>query len=164
MSQLILIMGLPGSGKTTCAQSMYTQLTTDHALTVEWFNADKIREQFNDWDFSVQGRLRQASRMRSLADQSVADLVLVDMVAPLLLQRELLKADYVVWMDTIAHSTYADTNQVFSAPDECDFHLGLPDMDFPGTCMSTKLGILVQHIIENSMVNDILAALRPPAH
>ncbi len=60
----ILIMGLPGSGKTTLAKKLKTKLNAD------WLNADKIRKKYNDWDFSKKGVLKQARRMRSLANKS----------------------------------------------------------------------------------------------
>jgi len=89
----ILIMGLPGSGKTTLAESLAHELDCDH------FNADKVREQFNDWDFTAEGRLRQARRMRELADKT--DLAICDFVCPLPEMREIFGADVVIWMDTI---------------------------------------------------------------
>ena len=57
----ILIMGLPGSGKTTLASKLIP------LLNAKWVNNDEIRKDANDWDFSEEGRIRQAKRM---ADQS----------------------------------------------------------------------------------------------
>ena len=80
MAQRILIMGLPGSGKTTLARELKAQLEAAGKV-VGWLNADEIREQYNDWDFSETGRNRQAKRMRELADKLTAygyiDLVVV---------------------------------------------------------------------------------------
>ena len=54
MTQRILIMGLPGSGKTTLALELKKHLNAEH------FNADDVRQRFNDWDFSEAGRIRQS--------------------------------------------------------------------------------------------------------
>ena len=96
----ILIMGLPGAGKTTLAQQLITELQ-QAGKTVEWFNADGVRKQFNDWDFSHEGRVRQSHRMRELADASHTDYVICDFVAPLIEMRNNFKADWTVWIDTI---------------------------------------------------------------
>jgi len=108
----ILIMGLPGSGKTTLAESLAHELDCDH------FNADKVREQFNDWDFTAEGRLRQARRMRELADKT--DLAICDFVCPLPEMREIFNADVVIWMDTIKEGRFKNTNQIFEEPKEYD--------------------------------------------
>ena len=44
-------MGLPGSGKTTLAKLLVP------ALNAVWLNADKVREEANDWDFTEKGRM-----------------------------------------------------------------------------------------------------------
>ena len=66
----VLIMGLPGSGKTTLAEKLLAELHKNGPA--EWINADDVRKEFNDWDFSAEGRMRQARRMRVLADRCVA--------------------------------------------------------------------------------------------
>ena len=55
-------MGLPGSGKTYLTKRLVP------LLSAAWYNADKLREMANDWDFSEEGRKRQSLRMRSFAD------------------------------------------------------------------------------------------------
>jgi nicotinamide riboside kinase len=122
----VLIMGLPGSGKTYLAEELANQLVT-LGKTVTHFNADRMREQHNDWDFSITGRLRQAQRMRDAADTTATDFVIVDFVAPLPEQRSIFSADYLVLMDTIAQGRYADTNQLFQPPVQCD--LVVPNKD-----------------------------------
>ena len=52
--KIILIMGLPGSGKTTLASELVS------LLKAKWLNADEVRKEANDWDFSEEGRKRQA--------------------------------------------------------------------------------------------------------
>jgi hypothetical protein len=136
MTQRILIMGLPGSGKTFMAQALKKYLqehsvffhcdkeTADASRAqVEWFNADDVRKRYNDWDFSQDGRIRQSHRMRELADKSWADFVIVDFVAPLPEMRYNYKADWTIWMDTIDAGRYEDTNRMFTPPDVYDFRV-----------------------------------------
>ena len=122
MAERILIMGLPGAGKTYLATEMVVQFY-NAGKSVVWFNADDIRRAHNDWDFSHEGRLRQASRMRALADSSEADYAICDFVAPLPEMREIFNADWTIWVDTIASSTYEDTNAIFTVPTKYDFRV-----------------------------------------
>jgi adenylylsulfate kinase len=114
----ILIMGLPGSGKTTLAEKLSVDLFDKTHLSVYWFNADEVREQFDDWDFSLQGRLRQAHRMKELADTYKDEIVICDFVAPLKKMRDIFDADYVIWMNTVTESQYEDTNKLFEMPEK----------------------------------------------
>jgi nicotinamide riboside kinase len=123
----ILIMGLPGAGKTTLATALKHYLEDfkheGYGVTVEWFNADEIRKKFNDWDFSETGRIRQSIRMSELAEQSSADWVICDFVAPLIEMRNNFKADWTIWMDTIDHGRFEDTNRAFIPPQLYDFRV-----------------------------------------
>ena len=112
----ILIMGLPGSGKTTLSLNLFAMLSSD----VLWLNADEIRQKFNDWDFSEEGRLRQSSRMREIADVSNRDYIIADFVCPLPAMRDIYAADFTVWMDTITEGRYQDTNRLFEPPEKYD--------------------------------------------
>lgn len=119
-----LIMGLPGSGKTTLAKALILHLNAVQSqITIDWFNADLIREQFNDWDFSKEGRLRQSERMAKLANTSKADLVICDFVAPFEVIRDRFAADCTIWLDTIAVSRYDDTNALFCPPKSYAFRI-----------------------------------------
>ena len=128
MSYRILIMGLPGSGKTTLAKELQKK------LNCPWFNADEVRKQFDDWDFSDEGRLRQAYRMRSLADNCPNDakFVIADFVAPLPEMREIYDADYTIWMDTIGilSGKYEDTNKMFVQPSSFDLRVDTKQADY----------------------------------
>ena len=73
----ILIMGLPGSGKSFLAKEL------NKRLKANWLNADEVRKKFNDWDFSKKGVLRQAKRMKSLAKKSKKSFVIADFICPM---------------------------------------------------------------------------------
>ena len=126
MTKRILIMGLPGAGKTTLATELARQLV-DNNFIVDWFNADDVRKKFNDWDFSQEGRLRQAQRMLELSNASDADFVICDFVAPLPEMRDIFAADYTIWVNTIAHGRFEDTNNVFVNPLFADLEVTTQD-------------------------------------
>ena len=115
----ILIMGLPGSGKTTLAKP-FAEL-----IGGVWINADQIRERYNDWDFSIEGRIRQAQRMKHLADgiEMSGKIAVADFVCPTEKARQEFGADYTVWMDTISEGRFADTNILFEPPLNVDYHV-----------------------------------------
>ena len=115
----ILIFGLPGSGKTTLAKPFADLIGGVH------INADAIREKYDDWDFSIEGRIRQASRMRYLADGVLmaGKIVVADFVCPTEQARQEFSPDYTVWMDTLNESRYEDTNAIFEKPAKFDYHV-----------------------------------------
>ena len=112
-------MGLPGSGKTTLAEELKRSLEVSDK-SVLWLNADNIRKIHDDWDFSAEGRLRQATRMVSYADVSDDDYVIADFVCPLPEMREIFDADFTIWVDTIDSGRFEDTNKAFQKPDTFD--------------------------------------------
>jgi adenylylsulfate kinase len=115
----ILIMGLPGSGKSTLAEP-FAQLVNG-----VWLNADAVRKEYNDWDFSPEGRIRQAQRMRYLADGVVraGRVAVADFVCPTEQARAEFAPDYTVWMDTIQSGRFDDTNKIFQPPEHVDYHV-----------------------------------------
>lgn len=123
MPTRILVMGLPGAGKTTLAQHIVDHLQAEKKR-VGWLNADDVRKEYNDWDFSESGRIRQSQRMRSLADlKTDCDYVICDFVAPLVEMRNNFKADWTIWVDTIDKGRYEDTNKAFIPPEVYDFRI-----------------------------------------
>ena len=113
----ILIMGLPGSGKTYLTERLQP------LLKAAWYNADKVREMANDWDFSPQGRIRQSLRMKNLADyeKSHGRIVICDFVCPTSETKTNFDPDITIWMDTIKSGRYEDTNKMFEEPMNVDF-------------------------------------------
>lgn len=120
----VLIMGLPGSGKTTLAEKLKSFV--DHNYPGQrgytHFNADEVRKQNDDWDFSDEGRRRQAARMRHLADEA-GGVVLCDFVCPTPELVEIFEPHHIIWMDTIRESRFEDTNRVFVRPEYVDQHI-----------------------------------------
>lgn len=115
----ILIFGLPGSGKTTLARPFADLIGGVH------INADAVREHYDDWDFTPEGRMRQAQRMRYLSDGVVmaGKIAVTDFVCPTEAARKEFDPDYTVWMDTIKEGRFEDTNKMFEQPPQCDYHV-----------------------------------------
>jgi len=116
-------MGLPGSGKTTLANELAPMLNAKRV------NADEVRKEANDWDFSEEGRTRQSKRMANIALKLKNDgnIVIADFICPTPEARSLFPADYIIWVDTINEGRFDDTNKMFIKPDKYDFHVTTQD-------------------------------------
>ena len=121
--KIILIMGLPGAGKTTLANELA------RLIECKRLNADEIRKVANDWDFSEEGRKRQARRMSdaALKIKKEGKNVIADFICPTPAARELFPADYIIWVDTIKEGRFEDTNQMFVKPEKFNFHVTTQD-------------------------------------
>ena len=124
--KIMLIMGLPGAGKTTLANELAK------SIKAKRLNADEIRKAANDWDFSEEGRTRQAKRMSdaALKLKSEGHNVIADFICPTPEARKLFPADYVIWVDTIKEGRFDDTNKMFVKPEKYDFHVTSQDANF----------------------------------
>ena len=128
-------MGLPGSGKTTLASKLVP------LLNAKWINNDKVRKEANDWDFSEEGRVRQAKRMADYAEKYNKDgqHVIADFICPTPEARKLFNPDYIVWMDTINKGRFEDTNKMFVKPEKFDFKVTTKDAEFWASQIAEKI-------------------------
>ena len=131
--QKILIMGLPGSGKSFLAKEL------NKRLKANWLNADEVRKKFNDWDFSKKGVLRQAKRMRSLAGKSKKNFVIADFVCPYEEGRKIFKPDYLIWMDTIKRGRLSTFDKTFQKPKKFDFKINNKNVKLYSKLISNKI-------------------------
>ena len=123
--KIILVMGLPGAGKTTLADEIAP------LINAKRLNADEVRKAANDWDFSEEGRKRQAKRMAELSEKYKKEghTVVADFICPTPEARKLFNADYTIWVNTIKKGRFDDTNKMFVKPEKFDFEVTTQDAE-----------------------------------
>ena len=118
----ILIIGLSGAGKSELAKELHSLFQANKKSSIR-INGDEVREANNDWDFSPEGRIRQAERIAKLTEKSDASYTIVDFIAPKFIHRHTLDATIVIWMDTVKSSKYKDTDVLFEPPLEYNYRI-----------------------------------------
>lgn len=116
MNNKLLVMGLNDSGKTTFAKKLAYAINCPH------LNADEVRKQAKDWDFSDKGRIRQCLRMKKMAE-ALDGWVVCDFICPTEELRQLFEPALLIWMNTVKHSRYDDTNKMFEPPEWFHFQI-----------------------------------------
>ena len=142
----ILVMGLPGSGKTTLSDKLAPLIKASRV------NADEVRKKFNDWDFSLEGRIRQSNRMNELSDQEIKKNknVVTDFVCPTKDARKKFNADYIIWMNTIKQGRFEDTNKMFQIPESREINFEVKEKNAEIIHEAIKSGKFVYDISGNA--------------
>ena len=123
MKRKILIMGLPGAGKTTLSKFLAPRLNAVH------FNADEVRANVNkDLGFAEADRIEHARRMGWLCDQvvKVGGFAIADFICPTPATREAFTGEslvFVIWIDRIKAGAFEDTNRMFVPPQSFDLRV-----------------------------------------
>ena len=105
----VLVTGRPTSGKTAFSRVLA------HAIGCPMIDADEVRGEANDWDFSVAGRERQAQRMRDKAD-AIGGVVVASFVCPTERTRAIFDAHFLIFLELHGPSPHADTDALFQPP------------------------------------------------
>ncbi len=140
MLRKILVMGLPGAGKTTLSKILAPRLNAVH------FNADEVRAHVNkDLGFSEADRIEHAQRMGWLCDQvvRVGGYAIADFICPTPAARAAFMAGgeaFVIWIDRIKEGRFDDTNRMFVPPER--FHLRVLPEGSPEYWTETAFGKL----------------------
>ena len=137
----ILVMGLPGSGKTTLASKLVP------LLKAKWVNNDEVRKAANDWDFSEEGRIRQAKRVAAIAEKFKKEgnynYLVADYICPTPQTRKLFNPDYIVWINTIKEGRFEDTNKMFVKPEKFDFEVTTQDAELWAKKIAEKINNVI---------------------
>ena len=121
MRQKILIMGLPGAGKTTLANTLAP------LLNAVIFNADAVRANLSrDLGFSLEDSVEHARRMGWMCDRVVeaGGTVIADFICPNEQTRAAFGEAFTIWLNRIEAGRFEDTNQMFVPPDKFDLRVG----------------------------------------
>lgn len=115
----ILVMGLPGSGKTTLAHHLAP------LLKAVWWNADEVRSKLGNPGFSPEARLEQARRMGWLCDIVNRDgyTAIADFVCPTEETRQAFGPAFTIWVDRIQSGRFEDTNRMFVPPTRYNYRV-----------------------------------------
>ena len=126
MRRKILIMGLPGAGKTTLANALAP------LLNAVVFNADAVRANLSrDLGFSHEDRIEHARRMGWMCDRVVeaGGTVIADFICPTPQTRAAFGEAFIIWLDRIDAGRFEDTNRLFVPPEH--FHLRVEPQGTP---------------------------------
>jgi adenylylsulfate kinase len=154
----ILIMGLPGSGKTTLALALAPLLNAVH------FNADEVRENINkDLRFSEADRLEQSRRMGWLCDTvtKAGGYAIADFVCPTPRTRDVFGESLIVWCDRIQSGRFEDTNKIFIPPDRYHFRV---TADGPPEAWANKIFTTLVNVFDPKKPTALFLGRYQPFH
>jgi adenylylsulfate kinase-like enzyme len=133
----ILIMGLPGAGKTTLAKELSKEINAIH------LNADEMRNKvWTDLTFKYTDRLIMAQRMGALSDVLINQgyNVIADFVCPTEQTRQAFGSAFIVWVNRIENSRFDDTNNLFEKPKQVDIEINY------GLTINEQVNMIVRKI------------------
>jgi nicotinamide riboside kinase len=105
-SRRILIMGLPGSGKTTLADELH-ELILSLGLRSRWLNENRLKEEYPNLTMD---------QIQEMANDATVDYVVGDFEARKSHERRYFNAHYMIWINTIAEEDYQFLNYGFEPP------------------------------------------------
>ena len=120
MQRKILVMGLPGAGKTTLANALAP------LLNAVVFNADAVRANLSrDLGFSHDDRIEHARRMGWMCERVIeaGGTVIADFICPTPDTRAAFGEAFTIWLDRIEAGRFEDTNRMFVAPDHVNLRV-----------------------------------------
>ena len=159
MKRKILIMGLPGSGKTTLAELLVPK------LQAVWFNADAVRTEISkDLGFSQEDRLEHARRMGKMCEfaSKYGTFSVADFVCPTRQARTLFDADFVIWVNRIQEGRFEDTNKMFEPP--VDYADVVLEQGTPEEWLDKVMDVLQPEMWNNKAPTALLIGRYQPFH